>query len=160
MSAERTISIVSLVPEDADGWQEFAVLAAEYAASLDVDLSYQGFDEEMASLPSMYGVAPACAFLARVDGRGAGCIGLRQHRLGGELKRLWVAPWARGLGLGRALAERAIAAARDSGLKRVVLDTLPSMTGARMLYAGLGFEPIEPYYDTPVQGTSFLALDL
>ena len=90
--------------------------------------------------------------------RPIGCAAMRP--LGGgacEIKRLYVAPAGRGLGLGRALAAAVIAAAERAGHREMRLDTLPTMTAARALYASLGFAPVAAYYDTPVAGTVFLA---
>ena len=134
-----------------------------YAASLPVDLAYQGFAAELAGLPDAY-APPAGALLLARDGDGTplGCVALRPLADPGlcEMKRLFVAPAGRGRGLGRALAAAVIAAARDRGYREMRLDSLPSMTTAVALYRSLGFRAIPPYYNTPVAGTVFLALAL
>ena len=134
-----------------------------YAASLPVDLAYQGFAAELAGLPGAY-APPAGALLLARDGDGTplGCVALRPLADPGlcEMKRLFVAPAGRGRGLGRALAAAVIAAARDRGYREMRLDSLPSMTTAVALYRSLGFRAIPPYYNTPVAGTVFLALAL
>jgi ribosomal protein S18 acetylase RimI-like enzyme len=73
-----------------------------------------------------------------------------------EMKRLYVAPEARGTGLGTRLVEAVVAEAERRGYREMRLDTLPSMTTAQALYRALGFEPMEPYYHTPVAGTVFM----
>ena len=133
-----------------------------YAASLPVDLSYQDFAAELAGLPGKYAGPRGTLLLAR-DHAGAplGCIALRPlDEKVCEMKRLFLVPEARGMGLGRALAEAVIAAARDRGYRELRLDTLPSMTSAIALYEGLGFERIEPYYAPTPPGTVFMALTL
>ncbi len=130
-----------------------------YAASLDVDLSYQDFDGELAAMPGQYAPPEGELLLARaVDGRPLGCVALRPIEPAGccEMKRLYVSPLARGFGLGKALAEAVIDAAQRIGYREMRLDSLPSMTGAQALYRKLGFEPAEPHYDTPVAGTLFM----
>jgi len=136
-------------------------LFTEYAVGLDVDLSFQAFDEELAGLPGRY-APPAGRLLVAWDGDGAaGCIALRPIGEGqGEMKRLYVRPAYRGRGLGRLLVSRVLDEARVIGYERVYLDTLPSMVGAIELYRSLGFTPIEPYCHNPVPGTLFLCKTL
>jgi len=142
---------------DADDVELVRTLFREYADSLGVDLSFQGFDQELAALPGGYDVV----LVARIGGEVAGCVGVRPLGEGVcEMKRLYVRPSARGTGLGRALAEAAIARARELGYERMRLDTLPSMAAAQELYRSLGFVAIPPYRHNPVAGTSFLELRL
>ncbi len=136
-----------------------------YAGWLGVDLGFQNFDEEMANLPGRYAAPEGRLFYATVDEngekRGAGCAGIRPYSEGVcELKRLYVDPAFRGLGVGRDLALAAIRAARKIGYRKIMLDTLPAMRIAVKLYRDLGFTAAPAYYHTPVEGTQFLALDL
>ncbi len=145
------------------GWPVGAArqLFLEYAASLDIDLGFQGFERELAELPGEYAPPAGRLLLALVEGEPAGCVALRP--LTGsdcELKRLYVRPGFRHLGLGRRLTEGAVAAARELGYRRMLLDTLPSMRAAQALYRGLGFRPTEPYSHNPLPGAAFYALDL
>jgi ribosomal protein S18 acetylase RimI-like enzyme len=133
-----------------------------YATSLPVDLGYQDFATELAGLPGKYAEPKGALLLARDEaGAPLGCIALRALDEGVcEMKRLFLVPEARGMGLGRALAEAIIVAARDRGYRELRLDTLPSMTSAIALYEGLGFERIAPYYAPTPPGTVFMALAL
>jgi ribosomal protein S18 acetylase RimI-like enzyme len=139
-----------------------ARLFQAYAESLDVDLAYQDFATELASLPGKFAPPDGEMLLALEDGEPVGCVALRPLDQDGicEMKRLYVAPAMRGSGLGKALVERLIEEARSRGYRQMRLDTLPSMAAAQAMYRAMGFEPVEPYYDTPVEGTVFLGLRL
>ena len=124
-----------------------------YAASLDVDLCFQGFHQELASLPGKYDPILICP--------GQGCVALRPlSRDVAEAKRLYVRPSCRGTGLGRRLADAIVQAARTKGYRSVRLDSLPQMAAAIAMYRRMGFREIEPYYDNPVPGAVFLELAL
>jgi ribosomal protein S18 acetylase RimI-like enzyme len=144
---------------EAQGEKDIAQVRAlfvEYQQALHVDLCFQGFAEELASLPGKY----ECLLLAMEGDAALGCVGLRPCGADGEMKRLYVRPQGRGRGIGRLLVSRVLERARRAGYRRVVLDTLPSMQEARALYRSLGFREIAPYYDNPIPGTSYLALPL
>ncbi len=140
-------------------------LFQEYAAALDVDLDFQGFPQELATLPGEYAPPRGTLLLALVDGSPAGCCALRpldtsDYPNAAEMKRLYVRKAFRGFGLGRHLAEATLDAARQAGYASVLLDTLDDMESARALYAELGFEEIPPYYHNPVVGAHYLKTDI
>ena len=136
-------------------------LFREYAHAIGIDLEYQGFSAELASLPAPY-VPPFGALLVAREGVNvAGCVALRPLDSGiGEMKRLYVRPAWRGSGLGRALVEAVIEAARRSGHRELRLDTLASMTAAQSLYRSLGFTEIAPYGKKYLPDTRFYSLAL
>ena len=136
------------------------VLFRAYAASLPVDLAYQGFEGELAALPGAYQAPQGALLLAQAqDGTALGCGAFRAmagDAMRCEMKRVYIAPSARGMGLGVAMVDALMERARAAGYRAMVLDTLPSMVEAHQLYAKLGFTSIPPYYDTPILGTVFL----
>jgi GNAT superfamily N-acetyltransferase len=138
-------------------------LMLEYGASLGFNLCFQGFDEEMRSLPGKYAQPSGRLLLAFWDERPAGVIALRDLADAGlcEMKRLFVRPEFRGHGLGRILAERVIHEAEEMGYMRMRLDTVPGeMDRAIAMYRELGFRETVPYYNSPVGHTLFMELAL
>ncbi|MBX3660270.1 MAG: GNAT family N-acetyltransferase [Ramlibacter sp.] len=133
----------------------------EYAEGLGVDLCFQSFDDELASLPGDYAEPRGSLMLALVENEVAGCCALRpldsvDYPNAAEMKRLYVRKAFRGFGLGRLLAEATLDAARRAGYESVLLDTLDDMEAARALYVDLGFHDIPPYYHNPIPGAHYL----
>jgi GNAT superfamily N-acetyltransferase len=140
-------------------------LFEEYARSLSVDLCFQGFPQELLSLPGHYAPPRGTLLLATVDGVAAGCCALRplddvDYANAAEMKRLFVRKPFRGFGLGRQLTEAILDAARQLGYACVLLDTIDEMESARALYEDLGFEEVPPYYHNPLAGAHYLKVDL
>jgi len=138
-------------------------LFSEYAAWLDqhdpqgVDLCFQGFEQELGSLPGNYASPRGCLLLAVCDQTAAGCVGVRPlEAQTAELKRLFVRTQFLGQGVGKALLRAALKAAKRAGYQRLRLDTLPYMEAAIALYTHHGFHTIEPYYDSPIRGTIYM----
>jgi len=151
-------------------------LFREYARWLGVDLCFQGFDRELATLPGAYAPPRGRLLLAGTPPAAFGCIALRplatprasaaksaaanEESAVGEVKRLYVQPARRGEGWGRTLAETLVAHARAIGYRELRLDTLAWMTDARRLYARLGFGECAAYYDNPLPSVVYMALVL
>lgn len=138
-------------------------LMLEYAHWLDFNLCFQGFDEELQTLPGKYAPPSGRLLLAYWNGELAGMGALRplsDHQVC-EMKRLYVRPAFRGHSLGRALAEQLVVDAVAIGYKMMRLDTIPGkMEQAIALYRELGFRETAPYYGTPVGSTLFMELIL
>jgi putative acetyltransferase len=137
-------------------------LFLEYGSSLGFSLCFQSFDEELKSLPGAYGPPSGRLQLARYAGHAAGCVALRKLEAGiCEMKRLYVRPADRGMGLGRILVERVIAEARIIGYERMRLDTIESaMKDAIALYRKMGFHEIAPYSAIPIEHALWMELRL
>ena len=137
----------------------------DYARSLSVDLCFQNFEAELATLPGDYAPPEGRLLLAWVDHELAGCGALRgladtDYANACEMKRLYVRPGFRGFGLGRMLAQSLLDEARSAGYSVMLLDTLDEMEAARELYSSLGFDEIPPYYFNPIAGAHYLKAEL
>ena len=155
---EIQLTMVAAPGPDADAVRD---LFLQYGESLGFNTCFGGFEQELAVLPGEYAPPRGCLLLAKKGSEAAGCVAVRP--LAGpecEMKRLFVKGHYRGAGLGRSLAEAAIAHARASGCRRILLDTLPTMMEARALYRSLGFRPCEPYYDNACVGSDCFELKL
>jgi putative acetyltransferase len=136
-------------------------LFREYVASLAEDISFQNVDDELGHLPGKYARPGGVVLIARDGTQAAGAVAYRMVEPGvAEMKRLYVRPAFRGTGLGRELANELIEDARQNGYRTMLLDTLASMSAARALYRDLGFVPVAPYYDNPLPGVMYMALEL
>lgn len=141
--------------------EEVRDLFTEYANSLGISLDFQNFGAELAGLPGEYQSPGGCLLVARMGGQLAGCVAMRKiDARVCEMKRLYVRPQFQGLRIGKRLAESVLEAARHLGYERMRLDTLPSMNSARALYTALGFKEIPPYRHNPIEGTSFMEVEL
>ena len=160
---QPTIALVTpSTPEDIAAVRQ---IFTEYAQSLNVDLCFQDFEAELELLPGEYAAPRGALLLAMVDQQVAGCCALRpldsaDDPNASEMKRLYVRPAYRRLGLGRQLAEAILDAARQGDYSCVLLDTLDEMETARALYEDLGFEEIPPYYHNPLPGAHYLKVML
>lgn len=137
-------------------------LFKNYESWLGMDLCFQGFEEELRTLPGRYAPPDGRLFIAYVDGEAAGCIAMR--KIGEsvcEMKRLFVLEKFRGRRIGDKLIRRLIDTARKEGYEFMRLDTLPDrMKKAAELYRSYGFYSIEPYYENPYKGVEYMELDL
>lgn len=154
--------VVARSPRELDAAR---TLFIEYATQLGVDLCFQDFDDELATLPGDYGEPRGTLLLALVDDQVAGCCALRpindvDYSNAAEMKRLFVRKPFRRFGLGRQLAEATLEAGLRMGYACVLLDTLDDMEAARALYEDLGFQEIPPYYHNPLPGAHYLKVDL
>ena len=145
-----------------DDIERARALFVEYAQWLKVDLCFQGFAEELKTLPGAYAPPRGRLLLAGTAHDAFACIALRPLEGAGlaEVKRLYVRPAHRGERWGYRLSEELIAEARAIGYRELKLDTLEWMTPARALYASLGFRECGAYYDTPLAGVVYMRLEL
>ena len=164
-STAATPRVQLLTPESAPQLDATRAIFREYAAGLGVDLCFQNFEAELASLPGDYAAPAGALLLATVDGEIAGCGALRplpdaDYPNACEMKRLYVRRPFRRFGLGRVLAQALMDRAEAAGYSEMLLDTLDDMEAARGLYASLGFQDIPPYYFNPIPGAHYLKAHL
>jgi putative acetyltransferase len=162
LAASSTMGLSMFQAESPAQIAQARELFVEYAQSLGFSLCFQNFDQELAGLPGDYAPPEGRLLLAECDGQLAGCVAL--HKLDSgicEMKRLYLRPQFRGRALGRALAERIIAEARQIGYQRMRLDTVaPVMKDAVAMYFKLGFKEIASYRPNPNPGTLYMELEL
>lgn len=133
----------------------------EYQTSINTDLCFQNFEEELSSLPGKYSPPSGRLYLAFFDKKLVGCVAMRPFKENQcEMKRLYVRPAFRGQNIGRILAEKIIKDAQKMGYKQMLLDTLTTMTPAIKLYSSLGFKDYKPYCFNPICGAVYMCLDL
>src|SRR5271170_5491099 len=142
-----SVEIVAVAADDSEArWrldEYFRELASRFEGGFDPPKELSAEIAEM--------TPPAGVFvLARLDGESVGCGGLKRvDPTTGEIKRVWTAPAARGLGVARKIVRRLEAAARDMGLKGVRLDTNRALTEAQALYRAEGYREVERFGDNP-----------
>lgn len=132
-------------------FREYTDWAFTLTAKLDeAPPTFEGFEEELASLPGIYAPPDGRLLLATVGGRPAGCIALKPHDAEtAELKRLYVSPAFRGRSIGQGLVAALVGGARTAGYGRIVLDSHVSMTAAHDIYRQAGFRTVDPPADFP-----------
>ena len=138
---------------------EYAAASAlfkEYAEWLNIDLSFQNFEEELLQLKEMYSEPTGGIFLLQQGEEFIGCVAIRKKGEGiAELKRMYIQPDIRKAGAGTMLLEKALTAAKELGYQIIRLDTLATMTPAINLYKKHGFYEIDPYYFNPETNAIF-----
>lgn len=165
MTDTGAIAIELRVAQSATDLAAIRSLFEDYQADTGVDLCFQGFDQELDTLPGAYAEPYGLLLLATVDGAPAGCCAFRElansdHLNACEMKRLFVRRAYRGFGLGRQLVEQTMSRAQIAGYTTMLLDTLTEMESARALYEEVGFVEVAPYYHNPLPGAHYLKADL
>jgi putative acetyltransferase len=165
MDAASAPFITICEPDSPDAWACVSRLFRDYATAVAQPLCFQHFESELQQLHEIYAPPEGAVFLALVNGIAAGCVAYRplpdtDHTNACEMKRLYVSPLFRGLGLGHRLVDTVMDSARISGYSCVLLDTLDEMEAARALYEDIGFIEIPPYMLSPTPGAHHLKLTL
>ncbi len=157
----QNISLKFVEEEDLENLENVKILFTEYSNSLDIDLCFQDFNNELKTLPGKYIKPSGSLILVFVDENLAGCVALKKlEDKVCELKRLFVRNQFRGLKIGKILLEEIVKEAKEIGYAYMRLDTLPSMKSAQGLYEKLGFYDIEPYTYNPIEGARYMELKL
>ena len=157
---DKSYTIVEVSPDN-KYLSSIRKLFLEYARSLNFSLQFQNFQAELDELPGLYSPPRGGLFLALVKNEPVGCVALKPLKDQiCEMKRLYVRPSFRGLGIGKGLVIHVISQARERWYDIMRLDTISSMKEAIALYRSLGFEEIQPYYINPVEGAHYMELKL
>jgi len=136
-------------------------LFLEYANWLNIDLSFQKFDEELKMLKTMYGPPLGCIILCKHENDFVACVAVRKIDDGvAELKRMYVKPEFQRMGIGENLLKLSISFAKEKGYKTIKLDTLNTMKPAMNLYAKHGFVETDAYYFNPEPTAVYFELKL
>jgi putative acetyltransferase len=147
--------------ESLTDFRQFRDLVVEYEESLPDDLRHSEFEREIGDLRGHYG-PPGAAFVATVDDVAAGCVALSVlDDSTAVIKKLYVTPAYRTLGLARRLLAALIDYARNRRMTRLVLDTeRDRLPAAYALYLSLGFRECEPYGAVDYRCPTFMQLGL
>ena len=141
--------------------ENIKLLFNEYTTMLGVNLTFQGYDEEIKNLPGKYALPYGRLYIAYYNNKAAGCIALRKFENDGcEMKRLFVRPEYRHLKIGKKLVDKIIEDARELKYKYMVLDTLSNLHEAVSLYRKSGFQEVEAYYENPLDNVLYFKLEL
>ena len=141
--------------------ENIKLLFNEYTTMLGVNLTFQGYDEEIKNLPGKYALPYGRLYIAYYDNKAAGCIALRKFENDGcEMKRLFVRPEYRHLKIGKKLVDKIIEDARELKYKYMVLDTLSNLHEAVSIYRKSGFQEVEAYYENPLDNVLYFKLEL
>jgi putative acetyltransferase len=139
-----------------DEYKAAAVLFKEYAVWLNIDLSFQNFNEELIQIKEMYNLPNGGILLAKKGNEYIGCVAIRKKENQiAELKRMYVKPSFQQQGIGVLLLQHALKMATNIGYKKIWLDTLDNMHPAIKLYEQAGFYKIPAYYYNPEPNAIF-----
>jgi carbonic anhydrase len=153
--------MVIRIAESPADFEKAGQLFLEYAQSLDFDLGFQGFAQEIADLSALYNAKDGGILLLSIDNQTIGCVALKRlNKEIGEIKRMFIQPDWRNKNLANPLLQALITLAKSLNYKALRLDTLDTMQSALRLYKNFGFEEISAYYDTPLKNTVFLELKI
>ena len=133
-----------------EDYSNAAKLFKEYAAWLNIDLSFQHFEEELQELKTMYAAPGGGIILSKNGNDYIASVAIRKiNNETAELKRMFVQPAYQNKGIGKKLLEKAIEFARCANYCCIRLDTLNNMLPAINLYKQYGFYEIPAYYHNP-----------
>ena len=142
-----SVQITAVDPEHPDA----QYCLAEYVAELN-QRSPRGFDPSVGATALPHEVRPPAGqfFVAYLHGEPIGCGAVKYHHdAAAEIKRMWIAPQARGLGLGRRLLETLEACATTGGARLAHIETSAVLTEALALYRSTGWVEVPPFNDEP-----------